>query len=669
MNSIELPPVPDNYDELWEGEPHKAALLRKLRARAQTAEAAGQPFEGLQLTDYTEAITEYYESSEHHAYALELIREILRLADSNAWEDLADINTDPLRLDGYGTPGSWLTERARELAAAQAYARAHGLEPLAYEEAARIWTETYREAYERTPPRTARSIQQLRASAASALELETPKESAEAVQNLINKFRTLDASDEHAKVLAEAGIVAGHLVLSMEVNPVTLRPVDAEAAPWPFSYPDTGSGKLYAPADVRSLWRAPAGKIPPPHFDEALLNNPRTAAAVGMGDVAQEARQAPVLTGGKVTLKSIDNAPALTPRSWELERLSLLTMQPMQTIDRATRSPSGWRLGADRLPRFNDPRSPLFVEYQRDGATAEALAEGVNRLNPRTADVWRLITARSLEAWPLGQDRPPSVWLDVRELADAMGYKKHHKGGHKPEHIAEVVRAVHDLDALYINLPLGTQVYQAAKPGSKRRTPTKLEALRRLKVLLIRGNDEVRNLFGDSWPLRYKLEPGDWIELYPRSYAPLFKALVELPAKAGASTWAKAIGTELLFQYRQNTKNSSGVERLKVRTLLERAGRLEEATESRNKSRMRTYFEEALDLLKAEEVCAGWEYEPKDSDQLEAVAGARGWFAGWLECRVLITTPDNITNELQATSGAAMKAQRAQQKRRLSDTN
>lgn len=367
--------------------------------------------------------------------------------------------------------------------------------------------------------------------------------------------------------------------------------------------------------------------------------------------------------------QSASEAPAPT-LELDLARagLSLLTMQPMQTIDRATRSPSGWLLGADRLPRFNDPRSPLFVEYQRDGATAEALAEGVNRLNPRTADVWRLITARSLEAWPLGQDRPPSVWLDVRELADAMGYKKHHKGGHKPEHIAEVARAVHDLDALYINLPLGTQVYQAAKAGSKRRTPTKLEALRRLKVLLIRGNDEVRSLFGDSWPLRYKLEPGDWIELYPRSYAPLFKALVELPAKAGASTWAKAIGTELLFQYRQNTKNSNGVERLKVLTLLERAGRLEEATESRNKSRMRTYFEEALDLLKAEEVCAGWEYEPEDSDRLEARAGARGWFDVWLECRVLITTPDSITNELQATSGAARKAQRAQRKRRLSDT-
>lgn len=376
---------------------------------------------------------------------------------------------------------------------------------------------------------------------------------------------------------------------------------------------------------------------------------------------------------GKAGQASDTAKPAEAPAptlELDLDRagLGILSMQPAQTIDRAARSPSGWLIAPDRLPRFNDPRSPLFVEYQRDGATAEALAEYVSGLNPRTADVWRLITARSLEAWQQGQDSPPSIWLDVREIAAAMGYKKHHRGGYKPEHLEEVARAIRDLDAFRLTLPLGTEIYQPAKAGSKRRAPEKLTAVRIHKVLEISTQDEVRNLFGDSWPLRYELKPGAWIKNFPRTYAPLFRALVELPAKAGASTWAKAIGTELAYQYRQNAKNSNGVEKLKVRTMLERAVLLQEASASRNKGRMRTYFEEALDTLTAENVCAGWTYEPEDSDRLEAVAGVRGWFDVWLECRVLITTPDSITSELQATSDTAKKAQREQRRRRLRDT-
>lgn len=359
---------------------------------------------------------------------------------------------------------------------------------------------------------------------------------------------------------------------------------------------------------------------------------------------------------------AVEGAPALTPLDLERTSLGILSMQPAQTIDRAARGPSGWQLSPDHLPRFTDPRNPLFVEYRRDGATAEALAEGVNRLNPRTADVWRLVTARSLEAWSPGHDSPPSVWVDVREIAAAMGYKKHHKGGYKPEQLAEVARAVHDLDAFHITLPLGTQIYEPAKAGGRRRAPQKLEAVRTHKVLHISARDELRNLFGQRYELRYELKPGDWIKHFPRTYAPLFRALVELPAKAGANTWAKAIGTELAYQYRQNARNSVRVEKLKVRTLLERAVLLEEATANRNKSRMRANFEEALDILKAEEICANWEYEPGDADALEARAGVRGWFDIWLECRVHFTAPERITEELQAASVNGKRAARLNRK-------
>lgn len=338
--------------------------------------------------------------------------------------------------------------------------------------------------------------------------------------------------------------------------------------------------------------------------------------------------------------------------------LNMLSMQPAQTIDRAARGPAGWSLDPDLLPRFTDPRSPLFVEYQLDGATAEALAEGVNRLNPRTADVWRLIAARTLEAWTEGQDVPPGIWLDVREIAAAMGYKKHHKGGYKPEHLTEVAKAVQDLNAFHITLPLGTQIYQPAAAGSKKRPPVRLEASRTYKVLTISARDEVRNMFGERYGLRYKLRLDEWIRHYPRQFAPLFKTLVELPAKAGVSTWAKAIGTEIVFQYKQNSARSTGVERLKVKTLLERSLLLEEAATSRYKGRMRDYFEGALSLLSESEppVCGGWEYDPEDSDRLEAVAGTRGWFDVWLECRVCVTVPQNVKEALQKSKEAAQAA-------------
>ncbi|MFA5551240.1 MAG: hypothetical protein WDA03_06435 [Trueperaceae bacterium] len=416
-------------------------------------------------------------------------------------------------------------------------------------------------------------------------------------------------------------------------------------------------------------------------FDEALdkdLGTRRGEYAAQMSEYfAHQALDA--LEAGSVPLETLleylDITPtqgeelALPPLDLARAGLGLLTMQPAQTIDRAARGPSGWLHPPNFFPRFNDPRSPLFVEYRREGATAEALSEGVNRLNPRTADVWRLITARSLEAWPEAQDSPSFVWIDVHELAGAMGYKKHHKGGYKPEHLAEIARAIHALDSFRITLPLGTEIYKPAKAGSKQRATEELTSVRTYKVLHIDAQDEVRNLFGELWEMRYSLKPGEWIKLFPRLYAPLFRALVELPAKAGASTWAKAIGTELVYKYRQNAEKSDGIERLKVRTILDRAVLLEEATQNRNKGRIRTYFEEALDLLKAEGVCAGWEYAPEDSDRLEAVAGARGWFDVWLECRVLITTPDSIASELEATRDTARKARRQQQRRRrLSDT-
>ena len=314
----------------------------------------------------------------------------------------------------------------------------------------------------------------------------------------------------------------------------------------------------------------------------------------------------------------------------------ILSAQPVQTIDRAARGSGGWTFPEGDAPFFNDPRNEHAVQYYRDGLTIEAMREAVLRLNPRTADVWRLLTAASLEFWQEGQFEPPAVWIDVRQLLQVMGYTKHHKGGFKPEQVREVAQAVGDLDNFYITIPLGTQQYPEDKKRPGRRKKVKLEATRSYKVLFNAATDEVKDLFGNRYPMRWLLRPGEWIKAYPRQFAPIYRAIVELPAKAGPHTWAKAIGTELSYQYRQD-RDRGELKKLKVRTLLERACLLEETLETKKKGRMRGYFEGAMDILREIGVCQAWEYESGGIDQVEAVS--KGWFDRWLEVSVVVTAP------------------------------
>lgn len=322
--------------------------------------------------------------------------------------------------------------------------------------------------------------------------------------------------------------------------------------------------------------------------------------------------------------------------------LRSFSMLPAQTVDRAARGTAGWQYPKNAPPRFEDPRNAHAVEYLRDGAPLDKLREGVLQLNPRTADVWRLVTAASLEAWIEGQLEPPAVWIDVRDLLEVMGYTKHHKGGYKQEDVSRAAQALADLDSFHIVIPLGAKIYPQ-DPRTGKRRKTQLQAVRTYKVLTKAAVDEVRDLYGNSYPMRWLLKPGEWIKDYPRHYAPLYRAIVELPAKPGRPTWAKAIGTELSYQYRQDRDRKQD-KKLKVVTLLERACLLDEAREAKNKKRVRDYFEGALDLLTDIEVCERWEYNGSDIDHVDRVK--RGWFNLWLETHVVVTAPAHIVEAL-----------------------
>lgn len=184
---------------------------------------------------------------------------------------------------------------------------------------------------------------------------------------------------------------------------------------------------------------------------------------------------------------------------------------PTQTVDRAARGARGWSFPLDDAPTFNDTNNKHAVTYFADGLTQEALREGVIQLNPRTADVWRLCTATILESWGEGEKEPPRVWLDARKLCDTMGFKKHHKGGHRPENVAIAARALVDLERFHITIPLGAKQYPEDSKTGKRKEKT-VQARARHRVLAVMAKEEIKRLFDTEWlPLRWQVTAGDWI--------------------------------------------------------------------------------------------------------------------------------------------------------------
>lgn len=323
----------------------------------------------------------------------------------------------------------------------------------------------------------------------------------------------------------------------------------------------------------------------------------------------------------------------------------VFSMQPAQTIDRAARGHAGWEFPDNEAPVFKDQSNQHQITYYREGESLEKLHEGVQNLGPRDADCWRLITAKVLEMWPSNQAEPSAVWMDVPELLEGMGYKKK-KRAFKPEDVLAAVQSLENLDSFHIVIPRGAKTFPL-DPKTGKRKATKLQAQTRYKVLIVSATDELRDLWGNTYPMRWLIRPGEWIKAYPRMFARLYRALVELPAKRGVNTWAKSIGTELAYQYQQDRRG--GPQKvLKVETLIQKAGLMHELVkDTRNRGRARDYFEKALDTLKDIGVCEKWEYDFEDIDALDLETGpGQKWFDTWLETRVRIQEPNWLSESL-----------------------
>lgn len=316
----------------------------------------------------------------------------------------------------------------------------------------------------------------------------------------------------------------------------------------------------------------------------------------------------------------------------------VLSPQVMRSVDRAVRGPQVWQTSESGRPVYRDPDNHLLVEFDPSGVLQEALLEQVKALNPRTADVWRLITAHLLEHWVHDAEEPPAQWIAVHDLLDAMGYSKAKSGGYRPEHVELVGKALQSLEALWVVVPQGTRVAHF-DPTTGKRKPTLLTATTAHRVLNVSSKRALRTLSGGEYPMQWFIRAGDWIRNFPRESATLLKALVEINATGATNVWAKAIGMEVSYLYARQVR---GAQSLNVGVLLERAGLMPEIEgwrRSGNSGRARKYFDESLDLLESLRAIREWRYDPQDVAALEAASRPQ-MLARWLASRVTFLVGD-----------------------------
>lgn len=376
---------------------------------------------------------------------------------------------------------------------------------------------------------------------------------------------------------------------------------------------------------------------------------------------------------------------AMVPQWWELKPGSdaardiknypehlqrMMSAPPYALIDRASRTGRNWKYDPEEepFPYFEDGRTdgmritygPTIPTGEDIQVAAKSAVEQVNRLDDRTADVWRVILWKATEKGISNFNFYTRIRIDTREVAQALGYKKHHKGGMKPEHLLEVHDALVHLERMKIYLTpavKGTLEHEAGQAKGKRKKQPLIKA-REERVISVMAREVERDLFGQDCHMVWELALGDWATVFPHSYSPMFKALVELPSRSGAHKWAKRIGTELVLYYRQDAQGKK-VKRLKWSTILDRAGLMHEVEDLRkspNRSRATKYAEGALDALKEIGVVADWRIDPRDLARINDGMGKPGNFDVWLESVVEITAPPDVLEILNSISPAKRKS-------------
>ena len=339
-----------------------------------------------------------------------------------------------------------------------------------------------------------------------------------------------------------------------------------------------------------------------------------------------------------------------------------LSNEASQVIERAMRG-KGWTHN-----RFQDAEHPtLGVEYRGEGLSEEANVERVRRLDPRMGDIARFFLAKALEK-ELGVGETKGRFIDVtvglNEIARALGYRPHPKGGMRADDLVKTHDAISDLESLYlVRLPDGSQRLQVGRPvvgkdGRPLRPPgVRLFALMRTDVVDEQVPSE-RVVGGRRLTNVFTFVLGDWAREYQRNYAPIFRNIIELPANTAVNVWVKQFTMELAFMFVGGRE--LGALRLRVEDLLRRASVLDEVEKLRSRRRVSEAlrrFEEVLDAMRALGVHDGWAYTPESAGRLAQAEGRKWLFDVWLAAEVDIQPPAQLLGTfgrmLQSRAGGA----------------
>lgn len=134
-------------------------------------------------------------------------------------------------------------------------------------------------------------------------------------------------------------------------------------------------------------------------------------------------------------------------------------------------------------------------------------------------------------------------------------------------------------------------------------------------------------------PSSWTIVLGDWAKYFPRSFAPIFRGLVELLANSATNLWAKQIGTELSYWLRETANDTTTTRFIPVQTLLLRASLMQDVLDlrdHRNQNRAIERFEATLELLGTLGLHERWSYEARSSAVMDAVVGKPEFFETWL---------------------------------------
>lgn len=324
------------------------------------------------------------------------------------------------------------------------------------------------------------------------------------------------------------------------------------------------------------------------------------------------------------------------------EYLLTLANKPSVLIDRATRGPEGWN---DATLQYREVfEDGLTLNYYEENAGADTLRQQLQTLDPRTSDVWRLLTAKALE-----QDRNDlftPVTIKPGELARALGLKPHPNGSVRPKDLLRCTQSLFHLERLWLTLP---DAAIGDDEGSRQR------------VLAVMARGRSRKIEGQSVPSSWTLVLGNWAHYFPRSFAPIFRGLVELPANSAKNLWAKQMGTELSYWIRETASDLSATRFIPVQTLLLRASLMQDVLDlkaHKNQNRAVERFEEAMELLGQLGLFECWSYEDRSAAALDLLQGKPEFFDTWLVSELKLQVPEPFLRSIAELAADEKSASR-----------